>query len=84
MLAPPPQPSILLAEGEDGQGYCVTVLPPPKGPGHDRCFNGYIAARTYARMLRWSNGWQLVDRVDPKTKRVAEERERERLAQKHG
>lgn len=77
-------PKVLLTEADEGPGFCVSVLPPPTGPGHDQCFQSYIGARTYARMLRWSNGWQLVDRVDPKTKRVAEERERERLAQKHG
>lgn len=64
MLAPPPQPSILLAEGEDGEGYCVTVLPPPTGPGHDRCFPDYLNARAYARLLRFGHGWTLIDRCD--------------------
>lgn len=82
MLAPPKQPSILLAEAEDGPGYCVTVIPPPTGVGHDQCFPGYISARTYARSLRWSHGWKLVDRVDAKAKRAAEQAEELRLAAK--
>jgi len=69
MLAPPQQPSILLAEGEDGEGYCVTVLPPPTGPGHDRCFTDYLAARASARLIRMEFGWQLVDRCDRKAGR---------------
>jgi hypothetical protein len=33
MLAPPKQPKILLAEAEDGSGYCVTISPPNRvGP----------------------------------------------------
>ncbi|HXH53541.1 MAG TPA: hypothetical protein VNH53_08965 [Sphingomicrobium sp.] len=82
MLAPPPQPQVLLAEAEEGDGFAVTVCPPPAGPGHDRCFPDYIAARTYARRLRWANGWALVDRVDPRTKRKAEEAEQRRVEAK--
>ena len=72
MLAPPPQPKILLAEGEDGEGFCVTVIPPPAGVGHDRCFAEYLGARAYARLLRFGSAWELVDRVDPATRRRAE------------
>jgi hypothetical protein len=79
MLAPPRQPDILLAESEDGYGFAVTVVPPPTGPGHDRDFSGYIDARTYARGLRWANGWKLVDRVDARTRKAAEETERLRV-----
>lgn len=69
MLAPPPQASILLAECDGEPGYCVTVLPPPTGPGHDRCFADYLDARAYARLLRFGNGWKLVDRCDRKVAR---------------
>ena len=72
MLLPSPQPSVLLAEAEDGPGFCVTVCPPPVGPGHDRCFDQYLAARAYARLLRFGNGWELVDRVDATTKKRAD------------
>lgn len=72
MLAPPPQPKILLAEGQDSEGFCVTVVPPPAGPGHDRCFPDYLAARAYGRLLRFGHGWHLVDRVDDRVKRAAE------------
>lgn len=72
MLKLPDQPRILLAEAEDGPAYCVTVCPPPVGPGHDRCFDQYLAARAYARLLRFGNGWELVDRVDARTKQRAE------------
>jgi hypothetical protein len=68
MLAPFPQPSILLAESEDGDGVAVTVLPPPVGPGHDRCFSDYLSARAYARLLRIEFGWRLVDRTDNQTR----------------
>ena len=62
MLALPPQPKILLAE--DGDEIAVTIVPPPTGPGHDRAFTDYLAARAYARLLRMEFGWQLVDRCD--------------------
>lgn len=68
MLAPP-QPSILLAEAEDGPGFNVSVLPPPVGVGHDRQFDCYLRARAYARLLRFGNGWKLVDRCDRKVAR---------------
>jgi hypothetical protein len=71
MLAPPVPPKILLAEADEGDGYCVTILPPPTGPGHDRCFDHYLAARAYARLLRFGHGWLLVDRVDERTRRKA-------------
>lgn len=66
MLAP--APSILLAEAEDGPGVCVTLVPPPTGPGHDKCFNSYLHARAYARLLRFGQGWLLVDRCDERNK----------------
>ena len=72
MLKLPEPPKILLAEAEEGEGFCVTVCPPPAGPGHDRCFAGYLNARAYARLLRWANAWELVDRVDAATKKRAE------------
>lgn len=84
MLAPPPQPKILLAENEEGDGFCVTVCPPPAGPGHDQCFPDYISARTYARLLRFGHSWELVDRVDPKVRAAAEEAEQRRLEAKRG
>lgn len=85
MLAPPRQPDILLAEADDGPGFCVTVVPPPTGPGHDRCFAGYIEARTYARSLRWAGiGQKLIDRVDARTRKAAEEAEELRLEQRRG
>ena len=71
MLAPPPQPKVLLAEAEDGPGFCVSVIPPPTGPGHDRCFDDYLNARAYARLLRFGHNWKLVDRVDERTRRKA-------------
>lgn len=70
MLAPPPQPKVLLAEADDGPGYCVTVLPAQE-IGHDRCFPDYLSARAYARLLRFGHGWLLVDRVDERTRRAA-------------
>jgi hypothetical protein len=82
MLAPPPQPQVLLAEGDDGEGYCVTVCPPPTGPGHDQCFRDYISARTHARLLRWRHGWKLVDRVDARVRKAAEEAETARIEAK--
>ena len=63
--------SVLLAEAVDGEGYSVTVIPTPDGPGHDRDFADYLAARTYARLLRFGHGWPLVDRVDERTRRAA-------------
>jgi hypothetical protein len=84
MLAPPPQPSVLLAERDDGSGFCVEVIPPPAGPGHDRCFDSYLHARAYARLLRLGHGWVIVDRVDPKTRKAAEEAEQRRLVTRHG
>lgn len=71
MLAPPPQPSILLAEAEDGPGIVVTIVPPPHGVGHDRTFDSYLAGRAYARLLWMEFGWRLVDRCDNKTKLMA-------------
>lgn len=67
MTAPP---KVLLAEAEDGDGFCVTVLPPQE-VGHDRCFEDYLFARAYARLLRFGHGWELVDRVDERTRRRA-------------
>ncbi len=67
MLAPPKPPKILLAEADDGPGYCVTILPPQQ-VGHNRCFPDYLNARAYARLLRFGHGWQLVDRCDARTK----------------
>jgi hypothetical protein len=84
MLAPPPQPSVLLAENDEGDGFCVTVCPPPAGPGHDQCFPEYITARTYARRIRFANGWRLVDRVDSRVRAKAEEAERLKLEAKRG
>ena len=70
MLAPPPpHPKVLLAESEDGPGYSVTVLP-PQAIGHDRCFDDYLNARAYARLLRFGHGWQLVDRCDERVKKA--------------
>ena len=60
----PPEPTILLVEADDGPGFTVSVLPPPTGPGHDRHFDDYLYARAYARLLRFGNGWKLVDRCD--------------------
>ena len=79
MLAPPKEPAVLLAEHEDGDGYCVSVVPPPAGVGHDRCFDSYLDARAYGRLLRLGHGWELVDRVDPHLRNAAEEAERRRL-----
>jgi hypothetical protein len=84
MLARPPEPAVLLAEHEDGDGFCVSVVPPPAGVGHDRCFGSYLDARAYARLLRFGNGWEIVDRVDPKTRKAAEEAEQRRLEARHG
>lgn len=67
-------PQVLLAEAEDGPGFSVTVCP-PADIGHDAVFPDYITARTYARRLRWAHGWELVDRVDTRTRKAAEERE---------
>jgi len=83
MLAPPRQPDILLAEAEGEPGFCVTVAP-PDGPGHDQCFAGYIEARTYARRLRFANGWKLVDRVNARTRKAAEEAEDRRVEARRG
>jgi hypothetical protein len=79
MLRLPPQPSVVLAEIAEGDGFCVEVIPPPAGPGHDRCFSSYLDARAYARLLRFGNGWEIVDRVDPKTRKAADEAEQRRL-----
>jgi len=84
MLAPPRQPDILLAEADGEPGFCVTVVPPPAGPGHDQCFVTYIEARTYARRLRFANGWRLVDRVDARTRKAAEEAEDRRVEARRG
>ena len=62
------QTSVLLTEAVDGEGYSVTVNPTPEGPGHDRDFSDYLAARTYARLLRFGHGWALVDRCDVRTR----------------
>ena len=70
MLAPPTPPQILLAENEDGDGFCVTVLP-PQPVGHDRCFVAYLDARAYARLLRFGHGWLVVDRCDVATRKLA-------------
>lgn len=70
MLAPPVPPKILLAEGENGDGFCVTVSP-PQPVGHDQCFADYLRARAYARLLRFGHGWLLVDRVEERTRRKA-------------
>jgi hypothetical protein len=78
MLAPPPQPRVLLAEADEGPGYCVTVIPPPAGPGHDKCFTSYLHARAYARLLRFGHGWLVVDRVDAETRKAAEEADQAR------
>jgi hypothetical protein len=82
MLAPSKQPQVLLAENEEGDDFCVSVLPPPANVGHDQCFPDYISARTYARHLRFANGWHLIDRVDPHTRRATEEAEERRLEAK--
>ena len=66
MLAPLPQPSILLAE--DGDLVAVTILPSPQGPGHDKAFDDYLRARAYARLVRLQFGWRIVDRCDSRTK----------------
>ncbi|WP_324808746.1 hypothetical protein SH584_04055 [Sphingomonas sp. LY29] len=65
-----PAPKVLLAEAEDGMGYAVTVLP-AQDVGHDRQFTNYLQARTYARLLRFGHGWQLVDRCDERTRKAA-------------
>lgn len=65
-------PQVLLAEAEDGPGFSVIVCP-PTDIGHDAEFPDYIAARTYARWLRWAHGWKLIDRVDLKTRKAAEQ-----------
>ena len=70
MLARLSEPSILLAEAEDGPGIAVTIVPPPKEVGHDRVFAGYLGARAYARLLWMQFGWRIVDRCDAKTKLV--------------
>lgn len=70
MLAPPTPPQILLAENDNGEGFCVTVLP-PQPVGHDRCFAAYLDARAYARLLKFGHGWAIVDRVDAGTKASA-------------
>jgi hypothetical protein len=70
-------PKILLAEAEEGEGFCVTVIP-PQPIGHDQCFDDYLRARAYARVLRLGNGWELFDRVDDKTRRSAEKADQER------
>ena len=69
-MMPPPLPKVLLAEADDGDGFCVTVSPPQE-VGHDRCFDDYLNARAYARLLRFGHGWLLVDRVDERTRRKA-------------
>ena len=71
MLAPPPQPSTLLVESEDGPGVAVTIVPPPQSVGHDRLMVSYGHARAYARLLWMQFGWRIVDRCDAKTKLVA-------------
>jgi hypothetical protein len=71
-MGTPPPPSIPLAEAEDAASYCVTVLPPPDGVGHDQCFPDYLVARCHARLLCFGNGWKIVDRVDPKIRKAAE------------
>jgi hypothetical protein len=71
MLAPSKQPKIVLAEAEDGAGFAVTVIPPPVGQGHNKCFASYLQARAYARLLRFGHGWLLVDRCDARTKKAA-------------
>ena len=70
MLAPAQPPQVLLAEADDGHGYCV-IVSPPQEVGHDRCFDNYLRARAYARLLRFGHGWLLVDRVDERTRRKA-------------
>lgn len=81
MLAPPREPQILLAEHQEGEGFCVEVIPPPAGPGHDRCFPDYLSARAYARLLRLGHGWHIVDRCDPKVRKAAEDADQ---ARRHG
>ena len=70
-------PQVLLAEAEDG-GFAVIVCP-TQDIGHDQVFATYIGARTHARRLRFAFGWKLVDRVDAKTRRAAEEAEERRV-----
>jgi hypothetical protein len=80
-MTTPQNPKILLAENVEGDGFCVSLLPPPVGPGHDRCFANYLGARAYARLLKFGNGWELIDRVDTKTRKAAEEAD---LARRNG
>lgn len=69
MLAPAPQPSVLVAE--EGDEIAVSIIPPPTGVGHDRAFTDYGRAMAYARLLRLEFSWKIVDRCDAATRRRA-------------
>lgn len=44
-----------------GEAVEVRVKPTPIGPGHDREFTTYAAARDYADRLSRATGWPVAD-----------------------
>ena len=65
-----------------GDRFFVAVRPCPDDQPSLQDFPCYISARTMARQLRFTNGWQLQDEVDAATRRRAEQAEERRLEAK--
>lgn len=65
-----------------GDNFFVAVRPCPDDQSSMTSFQSYIEARTYARSLRFSRNWKLVDEVDAATRKAAEQAETARVEAK--
>ena len=78
-----PKPIVRLAGVVGNFTVTIRPLPDDEAPSLQQ-FDAYIAARTAARALRWRYGTDLVDEVDPCTRKAAEAAEAARLEAKRG
>jgi hypothetical protein len=79
-----PQPTIVLRACVDR--FSVAIRPCPDDRPSPSDFPDYIAARTFARSVRWESGWPITDEVPAAVRKAAEEAEERRIEAKrrHG